>query len=253
MSNINNKPGALLMINASHKVTMAVFRERWKIKDKSELSVGEKSDLDLHQVIYPLDGSVQINYHTYNQGNGFYLQKNYSYIKTPGCEASVLRFIFSSSELSPDQMLGYWFSQAPECNDQSSLVCCHTFYTNETAAILRLDQVDFPPGGVAYRHTHPGGGVRYLTRGSLQLHGTGKPHNYKEGDAWFEDANSEVLAKSNESQPSQFVRMMLLPARYEGKPSFTLVDDADTIKPKLQTNTRFFDHPVSLEKYFLVT
>ena len=31
--------------------------------------------------------------------------------------------------------------------------------------VLRCDRIDFPRGGVAYRHTHPGGGIRYLLFG----------------------------------------------------------------------------------------
>ena len=36
-----------------------------------------------------------------------------------------------------------------------------------TEWLLRCDRVDFPPGGVAYRHTHPGPGIRYLLFGSI--------------------------------------------------------------------------------------
>ena len=35
--------------------------------------------------------------------------------------------------------------------------------------ILRCDRVDFPPGGVAYRHVHPGPGIRRLLFGELTI------------------------------------------------------------------------------------
>ena len=35
--------------------------------------------------------------------------------------------------------------------------------------LLRCDRVDFPPGGVAYRHTHPGPGIRYLLFGRIRI------------------------------------------------------------------------------------
>jgi hypothetical protein len=39
--------------------------------------------------------------------------------------------------------------------------------------IARCDRIDFPPGGVAYRHTHPGPGVRYLLEGALTIESEG--------------------------------------------------------------------------------
>ena len=35
--------------------------------------------------------------------------------------------------------------------------------------ILRCDRVDFPPGGIAYRHVHPGGGIRRILFGELTI------------------------------------------------------------------------------------
>ena len=35
--------------------------------------------------------------------------------------------------------------------------------------VVRCDRVDFPPGGVAYRHVHPGPGIRRLLRGELTI------------------------------------------------------------------------------------
>jgi hypothetical protein len=32
---------------------------------------------------------------------------------------------------------------------------------------MRCDRIDFPPGGIAYRHTHPGPGIRRLLFGSV--------------------------------------------------------------------------------------
>ena len=35
--------------------------------------------------------------------------------------------------------------------------------------VLRCDRVDFPPGGVAYRHVHPGPGIRRILYGELTI------------------------------------------------------------------------------------
>ena len=35
--------------------------------------------------------------------------------------------------------------------------------------IMRADRIDFPPGGIAYRHTHPGPGIRRLVMGTIRI------------------------------------------------------------------------------------
>ena len=38
-------------------------------------------------------------------------------------------------------------------------------------SLLRCDRVDFPPGGVAHLHTHPGPGLRVLLQGRIRIDG----------------------------------------------------------------------------------
>ena len=111
---------------------------------------------------------------------------------------------------------------------------------------LRLDQVSFPPGARAYRHVHPGPGIRYLTKGSLEIRSDHGVENIAMGEAWFEDANSPVLAVAASDQPTAFVRAMILPLQFLGKPSISYLDSSDDDKPKLQTNKRFFDQPIEI-------
>ena len=44
--------------------------------------------------------------------------------------------------------------------------------------LLRCDRVDFPPGGVAYLHTHPGPGLRVLLEGRIRIDTQGTSHEY---------------------------------------------------------------------------
>ncbi len=41
--------------------------------------------------------------------------------------------------------------------------------------VIRCDRIDFPPGGIAYTHTHPGPGIRYLLQGTIDIHTEGTP------------------------------------------------------------------------------
>jgi hypothetical protein len=112
--------------------------------------------------------------------------------------------------------------------------------------LLRLDRVDFPPGGVAYRHTHPGPGIRYLLFGSIRIESGGEAHEYGADQQWFESGPEPVFAAASASEPSAFVRGMLLPREWEGKRTIRYVDPADEEKPKLQRAKVFLEQPVTL-------
>jgi hypothetical protein len=113
--------------------------------------------------------------------------------------------------------------------------------------LLRCDRIDFPPGGIAYRHTHPGAGIRRLLFGSIRIEGpAGLVKDFGPGGAWFEGFDYPVLATASATEPSAFVRVMLLPREWEGKRTIRYVDPADEEKPKLQRPTVFFDRPIEL-------
>ncbi|MEP1206104.1 MAG: hypothetical protein ABJL64_00090 [Rhizobiaceae bacterium] len=109
---------------------------------------------------------------------------------------------------------------------------------------LRLDQIDFPPGACAYRHVHPGAGIRFLTQGVLDIESDHGVEQMSIGSAWFEDTNAPVRATASQSQATAFVRAMVLPIEYLGKRTITYLDPSDDDKPRMQTNSRFFDQPV---------
>jgi hypothetical protein len=105
--------------------------------------------------------------------------------------------------------------------------------------LLRCDRVDFPPGGVAYRHVHPGPGIRRLLHGELTVN----DRAYGPGDAWFEGADYPVLATAS-GEETAFVRAMLLPREWAGKRTIRYVDPADEDKPKTQRATVFLEEPI---------
>ncbi len=112
--------------------------------------------------------------------------------------------------------------------------------------LMRHDRVDFPPGGIAYRHTHPGPGIRYLLHGSLRIDSAGATHEYGPGEAWFESGPEPVLATASETGDTAFVRVLLLPPEWEGKRTVRYVDPDDEERPKTQRATVFLEQPVNL-------
>ena len=89
------------------------------------------------------------------------------------------------------------------------------------ASVVRLDRVDFPPGGIAYRHVHPGPGIRYLLHGELTID-RGHARTYRAGEAWFEGADDPVLATASSTEDTAFVRVLLLPEEWAGRRTIRL-------------------------------
>jgi hypothetical protein len=110
--------------------------------------------------------------------------------------------------------------------------------------LLRCDRVDFPPGGVAYRHTHPGPGIRVLLKGRIRIETEGRSREYGPFEWWYETGADPVVAVSD-TEETAFVRVLLLPSEWAGKRSIRYVDPEDESKPKLQRATVFLEEPIS--------
>jgi Cupin domain len=111
--------------------------------------------------------------------------------------------------------------------------------------LLRCDRVDFPPGGVAHRHVHPGPGIRRLLHGELTIARDDATHTYRAGESWFEDAADPVTATASPTEETAFVRVLLLPREWAGKRTIRYLDPADEQKPKLQRATVLLEEPVA--------
>lgn len=107
--------------------------------------------------------------------------------------------------------------------------------------LMRLDRVDFPPGGIAYLHTHRGPGIRCLLAGEIRVEVNGAAHMLKPGEAWFEAGPDPVLAHASEREPTSFARVMILPRELRGKSSIRYVRPEDEAQPKTQRYQVFCD------------
>ena len=111
--------------------------------------------------------------------------------------------------------------------------------------LVRCDRVDFPPGGVAYTHTHPGPGIRCLLFGSIRIASGGASHDYGPFEPWFESGPEPVHAAASDREASAFVRVMLLPREWEGQRTIRYVDPRDEDRPKLQRARIFLERPIT--------
>jgi hypothetical protein len=127
-----------------------------------------------------------------------------------------------------------------------ALLAADVALDGSTEWLMRCDRVDFPPGGVAYRHTHPGPGIRCLLYGSIEIESGGEIHALSPFEPWFESGPEPVLATASADEETAFVRVMLLPQVWAGKRTIRYVDPEDEEKPKLQRATVFFDERIEL-------
>ncbi len=116
------------------------------------------------------------------------------------------------------------------------------------AWIIRCDTVTFPLGGVAYRHTHPGPGIRFLLAGGLEIRSEGASSFYGPGGAWFESGSDPVEAYASAHLETSFVRVLVLPAEWDGKRTIRYVDPADENRPKLQRATVHCEHALQVPR-----
>ena len=115
--------------------------------------------------------------------------------------------------------------------------------------LMRCDRVDFPPGGVAFTHTHKGSGIRCLQSGRIRIETQGHDFWVEPGGAWFETGIDPVFAETRKDGPSHFVRVMILPRSIRGKSSITYVKPEDQDKPKTQKYQVFVDEPIEVNGF----
>ncbi len=208
-------------------VTLSVFREQWQPGSVYIHRGG-------HGAAWLQTGALSCNDKPLDEGCGIYLAEGTRLDQRGSDPAVVIRFGFNDSAHTGNNR---------DSIDRTLVLSCN-FKAPGPSAVMRLDQVDFPPAAIAYRHTHPGAGIRYLVSGGLHVDGEHGADDMTPGKAWFEEANAPVKATAVDRISTRFVRLMLLPEEYLGRPTLTLINKADATRPRLQTNTRHFDQRV---------
>jgi quercetin dioxygenase-like cupin family protein len=143
----------------------------------------------------------------------------------------------------------HWWTLSPADEhfaENGKVLLAQEIRVNAATCLLRCDQVEFPPGGIAYLHTHAGPGIRRLRSGTLQVHTNGESHEYVPGDAWFEPGPVPVYAEASPESGAAFLRVMVLPVAFKGKSSITYVREEDRVKPKDQRYCIFLDEETIL-------
>ena len=109
---------------------------------------------------------------------------------------------------------------------------------------MRCDRVDFEPGGIAYRHVHPGPGIRCLLYGAITIDSEGeRARPTARASRGSSAAPTPCWPPPRPTSRRRSCGCMLLPAEYEGQRTIRYVDPADADKPKTQRATIFLERP----------
>lgn len=166
---------------------------------------------------------------------------------TAGLDAGLVVFDLEreSAELRPSQLphtaVAWALTEHPIAQADLSV---EVDLSGHDSWVVRCDRIDFPPGGVAYTHTHPGPGIRRLLFGELRVTVGGESEVYGPGGVWFESGPEPVLAVASESEPTAFVRVLVLPSGWAGRRTIKYMNPEDEDRPKLQTATVFLEVPL---------
>lgn len=184
-----------------------------------------------YHAIYVLTGTITIDGKTIDSGDGTYVKSGDDPEISFSDDAEILRYNLQSQS-------GY-ISQENAINE-------NVFEIADGPLIFRFDQVSFPVGSCAYRHVHPGAGIRYLKEGTMEIVSDHDTKIIETGKTWFEAVDYPVRANPQNSVFASFIRAMVIPAKYKGLSTIQYLNEADKDLPKLQTTHRFFDLPISL-------
>jgi quercetin dioxygenase-like cupin family protein len=113
--------------------------------------------------------------------------------------------------------------------------------------VIRCDRIDFALGGIAYRHTHPGPGIRYLLRGELEVETGGHSAFFGPGGAWFESGPDPVVARASAHLETSFVRALVLPAEWAGKRTIRYLEPHEG-REVGQTASVLLEHAIALPR-----
>jgi hypothetical protein len=112
--------------------------------------------------------------------------------------------------------------------------------------LLRADRVDFPLGAITPKHTHAGPGIRCLLSGWVDAEIGDRRATYRAGEAWLERGPDPVIGRPSATEPTAFVRVMVLPRALLGQPSYRPWSEADAAMPRPQRFILFLDEPIEL-------
>jgi len=170
-----------------------------------------------HRLLYVRYGRVVINGQTLNIGEATYCEGPVT-LQSAADWSQVWRWELAVPNSTPLLLDGSGVLSSL----RMSRVITHLAMLDGSRWLFRLDQIIGAAGRIADRHQHPGPGIRCLLEGTFNVaQDAESARNLFPGDAWWETGPDTVVAWGSHQMAAKFMRGMILPAEWEGKPTAT--------------------------------
>jgi hypothetical protein len=168
-----------------------------------------------HRLLYVRHGSAVINGKTVSADEALYCDEPLAF-RSAGAWSEVWRWELAQPNAAPLLQQGNGvLSQL-----RMSRVITSLALSEGTRWLFRLDRIVSGAGRIADRHQHPGPGIRCLLEGTFNVQQDAESaRDLRPGDAWWETGSDTVIAWSSPQMAAKFLRGMVLPVEWEGKPT----------------------------------
>ena len=138
-----------------------------------------------------------------------------------------------------------WRLDPDDADVDGSLLARTVDLDRSVSWIVRCDRIEFPLGGIAHRHVHPGPGIRYLLGGEILIETGGHATTYGAGGGvvreWAGARGRPELRREPRRRSSA---CSLLPAEWAGKRTIRYLEPVDDTGPK-QSATVLLEHAIT--------
>jgi hypothetical protein len=170
-----------------------------------------------HRLLYVRHGRVVINGQTMSADEATYCDGPLA-LKSAGDWSQVWRWELAPPDAPPQLHAGAGVLSRL----RMSRVITSLDVQEGTRWLFRLDQIVHGVERIADRHQHPGPGIRCLLEGTFNVQqNVESARDLDPGDAWWETGSDTVVAWGSRQLAARFLRGMVLPVEWEGKPTGT--------------------------------
>lgn len=167
-----------------------------------------------HMILYVLRGSAVINDEAVSADTAKYCEDT-AYVEAGSEETVIWRFELLPTCTPPAYMKGNGIKSILKMQRRVRMF----ELSARTQWLFRLDCI-YDNLGSTGLHSHPGSGIRCLLSGDLHVRGAigEESDNEKQGDTWYEEGSYPIISSTHGTEPSAFLRGMVLPAEYAEYP-----------------------------------
>ncbi|MEM7331786.1 MAG: hypothetical protein AAF490_06820 [Chloroflexota bacterium] len=182
----------------------------------------------INRIFYVRHGEVMINGKKYGEDTAVYTSEPVS-LEGSAEWSQLFRWEIALPNEIPNLLEGMNLLSNPKM----SRVIMMMEMPSNSQWLFRLDRITVPTGRVSDRHQHPGPGIRVLLEGTFNVQQDCESCRMViPGEPWWESGEDTVIAWASTTMHARFLRGMILPVDYQGRPDTAIWLSGDTKKSR---------------------